>query len=367
MAAPAELLTIVLPLKGRAEYTFRWMQYADSSGFPFRVIVADGADDDVVARVLSIPSNYPRVRYEYIRYPFDATYSEFYSKMVDALSRVETPFAAVMDNDSFHIAAGLVRAVAFLVEHPEYSTCRGQHLDFRLRADGSEGTTSVLHGSSIEIDHDYFDKAQSIWRCFDEAASLDRIDAWARSVHITYSNVFRTEVLRQAWAFTKENDLVDLWMMDVAITLFALVNGKSEVFDGPFMMRQQNSPGGVSKELVRRADILDRMLMESWTRNLNSLVEAIAKVACDKGGYPLDQARSRIKQSLKHHYADRLEGYLAQRSGAKASALVPPLEFTKDLEIHPHLRLLVAFLLTEPTYSPPGALVDSGGRRDAGL
>src|SRR6267378_699054 len=100
----AERLTIVLPLKGRAEYTRRWFDWADRSRFPFAVVVADGGDDSGLEAALG---TYSHVRHRYVRYPYDADYARFYAKMTDALSRVTTPYVTVMDNDCFHIAEGL--------------------------------------------------------------------------------------------------------------------------------------------------------------------------------------------------------------------------------------------------------------------
>ena len=107
-------LTILLTLKDRPLFTFRWMAYANSIRFPFKVLIADGGKDETVPKVLSDKTNFPNVNYEYIRYPYDVTYAEYYSKVVDALSHVKTPFAVMADNDDFFIVEGLRLAVEFL-------------------------------------------------------------------------------------------------------------------------------------------------------------------------------------------------------------------------------------------------------------
>src|SRR5438132_8502638 len=125
---PADIdrdLTVLLPLKGRPEFTLRWMKYADSVRFPFRVLIADGGEDDTGRKVLSNKANFPNVDYEYLRHPYDQTYAEYYSKVVDALSRIETPFVALADNDDCFIGEGLKLAVEFLRVHPDYSACVG--------------------------------------------------------------------------------------------------------------------------------------------------------------------------------------------------------------------------------------------------
>src|SRR5690349_7778786 len=96
-------LTVLLPVKGRADFTVRWMRYADALDFPFKVLIADGGKDEGLAALLGDPKSFPRVDYRCLRYPCDADYTAFYSKLADAVCRVETPFTALVDNDDFFI------------------------------------------------------------------------------------------------------------------------------------------------------------------------------------------------------------------------------------------------------------------------
>ena len=119
-------LTILLTLKDRAKFTFRWMSYANGVGFPFKVLIADGGEDETIPNMLSDRSKFPNIEYEYIRYPYDRTYANYYSKVADALSRIRTPFVAMADNDDFFVVAGLRKSVEFLATHREYAACGGQ-------------------------------------------------------------------------------------------------------------------------------------------------------------------------------------------------------------------------------------------------
>src|SRR2546428_12405224 len=103
---PADIdrdLTVLLPLKGRPEFTLRWMKYADCVRLPFRVLIADGGVDETGPKGLSNKANFPSVSYDYMRYPYDQTYAEHYSKVVDALSHGKTPFVVMAANDDFLI------------------------------------------------------------------------------------------------------------------------------------------------------------------------------------------------------------------------------------------------------------------------
>ena len=85
-------LTILLTLKDRTAYTFRWLAYLDSVKFPFTVLIADGGSDEDVPRALSATSSFPNLNYEYIRYPPDRTYADYYAKIENASARIQTPF-----------------------------------------------------------------------------------------------------------------------------------------------------------------------------------------------------------------------------------------------------------------------------------
>lgn len=319
MQNPDELLTLVLPLKGRTDFSLRIMEYLDQTRFPFKLIIADGGDDDGVGKILSGAENFPNVDFRYLRYPFDKAYSDYYRKMVSALSEVRTPYVSLIDNDCFPVLEGLTESVEFLQSNPGYSTCRGQHIDFVLAPfPGAEG--DLLRGSSLAIDPDYFDRAHTIWNSFVSDDPLERIMEWSHCMNIMHYNVYRTDVLAGAWKFILANDCCDLFFCEIALALNALASGKTKVLDVPFIMRQQNSPESVSRIAIRNMDILDRMFVEKWTKDINQLINEIADMASRSGNKPKSEAVSKTRLALKNHYADRLYSYLQKRNMAKAEA-----------------------------------------------
>ena len=94
-------LTVLLTIKDRQPFTFRWMEYANNTSFPFKVLIADGGKDPVVTKRLSNKSNFPNIDYEYILYPYDQTYREYFAKLADLTKKVETPYLVFVDDDDF--------------------------------------------------------------------------------------------------------------------------------------------------------------------------------------------------------------------------------------------------------------------------
>ncbi len=359
MLSSSDLLTLVLPIKGRAEFTFRIMEYFDHGRFPFKVIIADGGDDGAVSSALSRAGNFPNVDYRYVKYPFDESYLHYYRKMVSALLEVRTPYAFLIDNDCFPVIEGLHESVAFLESHPGYSTCRGQHIDFHLNS-FSNNASALLYGSSISINPDYFDRKNTIWSSFESDSPLERILEWSHCMNVMFYNVHRTRTLIEAWEFLSVNDCLDLILCELATALSALVCGKSKVIDIPFIMKQQNSPDSVSKDMIRRMDILDRVFVEKWTRDINQLINHIAHKVSGAGVCVQSEAAAQVKIALKNHYADRLYSYLIQRNMANGSINAEDMPSSQGLtsgcnvkdivisqpeEAHSSLRQIVSFLM----------------------
>ena len=118
-AATNAPLTIVLTLKDRAPFTYRWMRYMDDVRCPYPILIADGGEDAAAESRLRQPGNYPNLTYTYLRYPFDEDYGTYYRKLADVITRVATPYLLFADNDDFffleHVPAFIRRSSAMPV------------------------------------------------------------------------------------------------------------------------------------------------------------------------------------------------------------------------------------------------------------
>ena len=77
-------LTIILPLKDRSKYTYRWMEYANQYYKDYKIIIADGGKDKDIQNHLSNYSNYKDLNYSYIRYPYDSDIKSYFEKISNA-------------------------------------------------------------------------------------------------------------------------------------------------------------------------------------------------------------------------------------------------------------------------------------------
>ena len=144
--SPGDHLTILLPLKDRVRFTHRWLAYA-AAALPYRILIADGGCDHTVAATVA-EHKARGLAVEYVRYPYDHTYADYYAKLADALSRVTTPFVVMADNDDLFVPGGLARAVEFLSANPGYVACGGQCAVFWL-SNGSGPRHNAVFGDRV--------------------------------------------------------------------------------------------------------------------------------------------------------------------------------------------------------------------------
>ena len=288
-------LTILLTLKDRTPFTFRWMSYHDGIRFPFKVLVADGGSDERVSTVLSDRTTFPNVNYEYVRYPHDTSYAHYYAKVADALSRIETPFVAQADNDDFFVVSGLRRAAEFLADHPDYATCGGQCAIFWVTPSQMPDQAGVLYGPHVE------------WKCSLDARSLTDETAGARirnhsrrTTHPTYYHVRRIEDLRRQYEIIRELNPQDLFFIERLILFLTAIAGKTKQLDTLFIARQWNSPdSAASAHMNRDGDWLGRMLVPTWSRDFTNFVNVTSSALAAEDGLTIDEARRSVIESYR--------------------------------------------------------------------
>lgn len=300
MTAGGEL-TIVLTLKDRAAFTLRWMSYANGVGFPFKVLIADGGADEGVSRMLAERSRFPNVEYEYVRYPYDATYSDYYAKTSDALGRVRTAYVALADNDDFFVVDGLKRSVEFLAEHPDYVACGGQCAAFWVSPSGDAEPQGPLYGSNVE------------WKYSNNAttetspSARERIRHQSLGVNDIFYNVFRTAELRRQFEKLRELDPKDLFLVEQLVSYLSAIAGKIKQLDTLYNARQQNSPGSSGGAHQQRyGGWWGRMLVPTWSADFTRFVDTTAGELAAADGIPIEAARDWIVKSYRLSVAPSL-------------------------------------------------------------
>ena len=290
----ANPLTVLLALKDRAPFTFRWMAYANDVGFPFKVLIADGGADESVPRMLADRSRFPNVDYDYVRYPYDATYSDYYAKMADALGRVRTPYVVLADNDDLFVVEGLKKSVEFLSANPDYVACGGQWAIFWVASSAGEKAPDRVYGTNVE------------WK-FTTSAHTEistnarqRLRRQALGGDDNFYHVRRTPELHRQFDLVKRLDAKDLFLFGQVVSYLCAIGGKIEQLDTLYLARQHNSPGssgGAHQE--KYGGWWGRMLVPTWSADFARFVDITSAELAAVDGISLDEARDWVVKTYR--------------------------------------------------------------------
>ena len=288
---PRASLTILLALKDRVPFTRRWLAYARAH-LPFRVLIADGGSDDSAARLLA-ERPFNEIDVEYVRYPFDATYADYYSKLADALARVPTPFVVLADNDDFFIPDGLTRALEFLATHTDHVACGGQSALFWV-ADPLAPRADTTYGDDI------------VWKCSSQLSSdaaetaQGRLRERCQGANDVFYAVHRTPRLRRHLEAVKAVSPHDLFLMEELVMFLTAIAGKTRQLETLYIARQQDSPGSsAGAHEARFGDWYDRMLQPTWSGDFTRFVDCAGAALSAADGIPADDARRAVIDSYK--------------------------------------------------------------------
>jgi len=289
----APRLTIVMPMKGRRLFTFRFLSYANYLKLPYRFIIADGFVDESAATYLENSRQaFPHLDVEYVRYPVDTNYTRFFAKMSDAMSRVRTPYVMQADNDDFPGFYGIERALDFLDAHYDYVCARGHQLTFTIYSHlgGSPGAISGRL-NSMEWDNDAVEAS--------EPTGAERL----RQVglcHRFYYAIYRRDVLALIWREMAEIDFSDLMLHEDFFGLRVLTLGKAH-FDPATISYYSQAGSGISFQPMQ--DWAAHLLRSRFTSEANEIIERIGLAVSDGNIEAAVQMREFVRAILTRRYS----------------------------------------------------------------
>lgn len=270
----APRLTFVLPLKGRYLFTLRTLWHANKMRVPHRFLFADGQVDETVASYLeNSRTTFPELDVEYIRYPNDVTLSTYFAKVADALARVQTPYAMLLDNDDF-VGFGAVQwALDFLDSHPDYACARGRMIAFAVYS-GIGNPHGGVYGRVSRV-HSQYD-AQD----FSSSRVTDRIQQGGLDLGL-YNAVFRTSALRVICREAADIDFSDLMLHETFYALRAVTLGKTKINPAAIGYYRQL---GSSMTYQPLRDWARELLHSRFTVDAHAVVERISTAAARVDG-----------------------------------------------------------------------------------
>jgi glycosyltransferase domain-containing protein len=302
------MLTILMPLKGRHLHTLRLLWHANRVHLPYHFLVADGGEPCTQFSALLEDGReaFPNLDMEYIRYPEDKSYGNFYNKMADVASRVRTPYVMQIDNDDFLVRSGLDACVSFLEANSDFASCSGAIGGFSISPPSHVAFKEVIgkvEYVSICCQPEYAGRE-------DIAAALaERIRNAFACIHTNYYNVFRAPAHATIVSEIAELNPSDLLTHEIYFGMRTVTLGKARL-SHQFISCLRQAGSGLFH--LFRTDWAKHLVHSRFTADLDAVVERIAKIVAAADGI---QAKS-FEVEVRDLFGVRLSDYLRGQYGA---------------------------------------------------
>lgn len=249
-------LTVVLTLKGREAFTYRWMSYMDGLKFPYKILIADGGDDQNLESHLREYRNYPNLDYEYIRYPFDSSLEDYYQKLYDVLTRVKTKYTLHADNDDFYLLDKIENHLTFLDENLDYVAARGSLVNLELVNRKYEPISSPTGHAYLAryvfsepiVAHSHLERIKLL------CEGMSKFDYYSNWYSIT-----RTDVLVSIWSQLVTLKIKEVIVLEILSHVMLVTAGKVRITPDEFYFRQSHT-SSFGDTLVRNNEFVERCI-----------------------------------------------------------------------------------------------------------
>jgi glycosyltransferase domain-containing protein len=289
-------LTIVIPLKGRHLFTFRFLWHANKLRLPYRFLFADGhVDETVASRLENSREIFPNLDIVYARYPDDVDYSRYFAKMSDALHHVRTPYVMYADVDDFLGFCGIERALDFLDENTDYVCARGRVLTFSVYS----GLRDMHGGVCGKFNRLYM---TGDFRDIAAPTAAERVREGGLSHSVFYA-IYRTEALASIWREAVEINFSDVMLHENFHALRALTLGKVHTNKEIISYYSQGGTGASYQPL---RDWARHLLRSRFTSDAHATIERISLAAATAGGAGAAAVAEDVRTILEYNYRNFL-------------------------------------------------------------
>jgi glycosyltransferase domain-containing protein len=267
-------LTIILTLKDRVQFTYRWMHYMNDMRCPYRILIADGGKDKEIEQNLCNHENYPYLDYEYIRYPYDATIEDYFRKLENVISHVDSEYLLNADNDDFYLLDRIPYIMAFLDEHEGYVGARGRLVNLTL-FDQSGLSNDLTHGVKYKA-------VENAALSIEGGASCDRVETLCKgmSKYDYYANwycIFRSASFQEVWKSLITLSTKEMIVMEMLTHVLMVLKGEIKIFPEPFYVRQNNT-SMFGDTLVVGNEFLERCIVNNALSEFGVAVDQFSEV-----------------------------------------------------------------------------------------
>lgn len=219
-------LTIILALKGRHQFTERWLKFANRDLNKFKILLADGSNTG--ENYYLDKKKFPNLNVELKIYPPDLEISNFVEKLYISSQSITTKYILYADNDDFLCENELIKNLNFLDLNKSYSAARGEIFDFSL--DSFDEIYGNIVGLKPFIKHLSFEKENA----------LDRFCEFATNRQGLLHCIIRKDIFTEILKISFENKFFDLSTFLLFFNYYLAISGKIFCSNNLFMLHQNH-------------------------------------------------------------------------------------------------------------------------------
>ena len=267
-------LTIVLSLKDRSNFTYRWMKYMNAISCPYKILIADGGGvDKVLEEHLTNTRNYPNLNYEYFRYTFDKNLDIYYKKVTDVINKVNTEYFIHADNDDFYILDHFKLFIDYLDENKDFVSCGGSPVFLNLltnkkriiNSEFGENYVAYYHNHSQSIVHD--DPVERVKYFFENTEN--------KFLWWLYYNIHRTSVVKKIYRIHDDYQFKEITIFELHTFIQLLLEGKVKEFKCPYYLRQNGT--SLSHEINLEENLIKRYILNNSFLEIQKILNNVKR------------------------------------------------------------------------------------------
>lgn len=219
-------LTLLLVLKGRHDFTDRWLAYANIFLSDYEIIIADGSE--INNKYILDRTKYKNLEINTPDFPYDENIEFFLKKIKKSLEIVKSEYVLYCENDDLMVPEEIKNVLTFLVKNKDYVSGRGEIFNFSI------SSINELYGKIIEF------KRFNNFLNLNENDVFDRLSSFGRNKHGLYHNITKTSVIKKMLDGAINNKFYDLVIFQYYWNFFIPIVGKIYCSKNLYMLHQDH-------------------------------------------------------------------------------------------------------------------------------
>ena len=108
-----ELFTLVLFVKGRNEFSERWLKYIDKINFKYQIVISDGSNNGFIKNLINNYNFNNPINIKFYQFDTNSGLKSYYEMKRDTLAKINSKYVMICDNDDFIIQSGINKLLNF--------------------------------------------------------------------------------------------------------------------------------------------------------------------------------------------------------------------------------------------------------------